>query len=308
MIRTIAKKLHILTGMVLICITGIARSAPLPEYYGVYAVDGGKLIEIKDKPYEFNRNVQFIVFNKTINMLSGSIEIHKSVFVRNEIIVGVGGYNYGEPPKVSKSNKWKKSSAPPVETRIKPISGQPEQVYAVRREPLPPGFYSISFGGETAGYFFVDKKSVFQNFEAGPHCVDLEVSDAFASMMGAGGKEVPCNSKSATPGASSANKTTSKGAQGKSTGDVVSELSRLLSLPIASEDEYKKFREAENKREDQAVGPSNRNRVQDLRKQAADAARWGKWQSVVVFYNPILSFDSEDWGSLLMLSAAYNGL
>ena len=64
MIRTIAKKLHILTGMVLICITGIARSAPLPEYYGVYAVDGGKLIEIKDKPYEFNRNVQFIVFNK----------------------------------------------------------------------------------------------------------------------------------------------------------------------------------------------------------------------------------------------------
>ncbi len=195
MIRAIAKKLHILMGMVLICITGIAHSAPLPEYYGVYAVDGGKLVEIKNvgRLYEFSRNVQFIFFDKRINLLSDSIELRQSVFVRNRVVLSQFGPS--KPSSVSEVNEWTTNkAAPPVEIRIKPIPGQPEQVYAVPRESLPPGAYSISFDNRSGvGYFYVDKESVLRDLNSGLRCVDLKVDPNGLWKD----KEVPCNRESA---------------------------------------------------------------------------------------------------------------
>jgi len=92
-----------------------------------------------------------------------------------------------------------------------------------------------------------------------------------------------------------------------STGSAMSELSRFLSLPIASKEEFKKFGEAELHRAEQAEGPSNRN-VLNLRKQAAGAMQGGRWSQAVEAYNQILAIDPEDWNAWLMLSSSYNEL
>lgn len=302
----VAKKLNILTGIALICITGLAQSAPSVEYYGVYAVEGGKVTELtQDKTInqEFGPKVQILVFNKNVAQLADHIQIRRMVYVRNEIIVGFGN-NFGKPPEVSPHKKWRASKDRLVKTRIKPVPGQPEQVYIVPASPLPPGVYSVGVGGK-GNSFFISKNVVLQNLETGPHCVDLEVSDAFASMMGAGGKEVPCNGKSAAPGARGANDTASGGRQDRPRGNVASELSRLQSLPIASADEYKKFQEEEHRRRDQAP---NHDRISKLREQAATSARWGRCQQVIDLYNQVLSLDPEDWYAFLMMSSCYNEL
>ena len=49
-----------------------------PEFYGIYASNNNKLIEMAEdnkSPYDFGPNVQFLVFQKIAEMYSGSLKI-----------------------------------------------------------------------------------------------------------------------------------------------------------------------------------------------------------------------------------------
>lgn len=87
--------------MIVICKPAI--SATLPEYYGVFAVEDNRLVELRktdtiDK--EFGKDVQFLVFDKNIGIVMKAMSIRRLVFVRNLITTGPTGWK--------QSGWWKK--------------------------------------------------------------------------------------------------------------------------------------------------------------------------------------------------------
>lgn len=202
-----------------------------PEFYGIYANNNNKLIEMAESdknrpPYDFGQNVQFLVFQKRAEMYANGLTIERAIFVRTVNNPGMDGK---QPPK--NVNTWKPRRDGVVSTRTKPVAGQPEQIYVVPRSPLPAGMYIVSVkgGGGELGKFYVDKNQVTQNLERGKDCIDIVVGSGWASyeydLNGGGGKVMPCsNSPTTTSGSNAISSMTTTGA-------VTSQIGVMIRIP-----------------------------------------------------------------------------
>lgn len=171
-----------------------AGDIPIPEFYGLYALEKGKLIELddKDKFYQFDENVKFILYSKVI-ALSGSngFTIRKFLYARNVI-----SKNFNGSPRVDPYNKWVVSSDEPVKTHSKPIPHQPEQIYLAPKEPFQMGVYVFEMGSSPIAYFSVGKSA--DELQSSTACVDVEAAMFSAMVVGSHGKEIPCGSNTTT--------------------------------------------------------------------------------------------------------------
>lgn len=85
-------------------------------------------------------------------------------------------------------------------------------------------------------------------------------------------------------------------------------LEMLGNLPIASDEEFKKFKEGEKSRSTKAMGFFDYLKVGKLRREAAKANNSRNWQEVVNAYQKILAMDPQDWGAFLMLANTYTNM
>jgi len=133
---------------------------PLPEYYGVYALDRGALTELgKDTSEEKRRNfsggVSILVFSK--NLSNPMIPQEKAVlmthrvFVRNEIEMFQG--KGGAETSVSAVERFDLlEELEEIEGRFKPVKGEDEMLIFSPKKPLTPGLYAVLVAGQGFEY------------------------------------------------------------------------------------------------------------------------------------------------------------
>jgi hypothetical protein len=159
---------------------------PLPEFYGSYAIAGGKTVSLDspndnlpkvEVPFGFRstaasvcrsgaaivsltkripilelpRDVQFLVFLQPSGTLSPMLVARDMIldsagFARNVQIKDCSQAHNAHDVKSAAMNAWGSVSLGQVEMRFKPVPGQPEMVIAVPANPLEPGIYSLGRG------------------------------------------------------------------------------------------------------------------------------------------------------------------
>jgi hypothetical protein len=96
----------------------------LPEYYGSYAIDSGKTIELKaEGRVDLSPKAEFIVFHKII---AGGYGVESISIVRR--LFDPWG------------DRW---NSVPLEVRLKPVQGNPEMVRVVPINDFAPGVYVL---------------------------------------------------------------------------------------------------------------------------------------------------------------------
>lgn len=294
-----------------------------PEFYGIYASNNNKLIEMSEgdknkPPYDFGQNVQFLVFQKQAEMYANRLTIERAIFVRTVNNPGMDGE---QPPK--NVNTWKPRSDGAVATRTKPVAGQPEQIYVVPRSPLPAGVYIVSIegGGGEIGKFYVNKDQVVRSLERGEDCIDIVVGGGWASyeydLGGGGGKVMPCsNSSTNTSGSNTTPNTstgtgTGTGASGKVSGaqqiDVDKELSKYLDRPAVSEEEEKRFMREEDARVATLKPSLEFLRLKTSRK-IVMSRNANDYKNIIDLSQQILQIDPADYESIDYLANVYTGV
>ena len=160
----------------------VGQTAPVPEFFGIYATTNGKLIPLTGGRGSFtppqrnlnffdwyNMNAQdrkvlsleggdlrFTLFDAAVADASAGIELYKLPFARNILpqqdalgqVGGLLGQITGQPqPKAAPVSMQKyviaKTDALKIEFLQKPIPGQPQMIQLVPESPLEPGLYSI---------------------------------------------------------------------------------------------------------------------------------------------------------------------
>lgn len=160
----------------------MGQTAPVPEFFGIYATTDGKLIPLSGgrgsfTPPQQNLNffdwndmnaqprkvlslegsdLRFTVFDAAVADASANIELYKLPFARNVLpqqdalgqVGGLLGQISGQPqPKSAPVSMQKyviaKTDALKIELLQKPIPGQPQMIQLVPEAPLEPGMYSI---------------------------------------------------------------------------------------------------------------------------------------------------------------------
>jgi len=171
--------------------------AALPEFYGVYVMENGKYYEGKpgteESSGDFKGTIQILIFEKNVAM-AGGYSLYGLVYGRNKIIKTAEGWST-LPAKgrgVSAYNHWYWSIKHPVDTRIKPVKGEPEMLYMKPRKQLPPGYYAIRRDDEKwMASFFVDKARLPSDLSNSDLCVDIHVSKADKKVIYV--EEMPCS-------------------------------------------------------------------------------------------------------------------
>ena len=187
---------------------------PLPEFYGTYAVSGGKIIGLDantgspDKaPIKvglrnnavavcrngavvtqegpslpvpvFTSDVQFLVFLEQSGqvspmMVAKEMELMPVPFIRN---VQFNGCPNGEQVRSGIENGWGETTQR-LELRIKPVPGQQQMVLTVPSARLAPGVYTLSFDPIANGTMF-KKTYIFAvqpiSQAASSQCFDLSI-------------------------------------------------------------------------------------------------------------------------------------
>lgn len=153
----------------------------LPEYYGIYAVDGGRLVEIKiaqdiEKsqtlmgetffgierlPPKSIPDVYFIIFSSQSPNMEDYALI-KLKFVRNQISVkSFNPRDFSEIDNIESLNIWMGSSPKlsfkKVEWKGKPVAGQPTMLQLVPTQSLSPGLYGFVYSGEVEFWGYVPR-------------------------------------------------------------------------------------------------------------------------------------------------------
>lgn len=289
-----------------------------PEFYGIYASNNNKLIEMAEgnkSPYDFGPNVQFLVYQKMAEMYAGSLEIERAIFVRTVNNPGMDGK---QPPK--NVNTWKPRSDGAVATRTKPVAGQSEQIYVVPRSPLPTGVYIVSIkgGGGEIGKFYVNKDQVARSLERGEDCIDIVVGSGWASyeydIGGGGGKTIPCSGSSQATSGNNATPSmptgtgTNTGASGQISGtqqtNAAKELSKFIdSMPVSEEEEKRLLRE-----EAARAARLNSPDLSRLRQSRKNALKRNDYQGIIDPSLQILQIDPADYESLDYLANLYTAV
>lgn len=195
------KNILIILNLLGLYVCNMAYGSNLPEFYGIYAMDGTKLTEMKnDGSYEFQPQVRFILYSQAAGKLAQAgipvtklVRLSRMSYVRNVIMS-----SFGQPPTVTATNKW--ADEPKISARdraieigIKPVAGNPEQVYLVPRPALENGRYTLK-APEGEFHFYVNRNEVIKDPKNGADCVDYMVDNPFALSMGDIRKVVPCQS------------------------------------------------------------------------------------------------------------------
>jgi hypothetical protein len=139
----------------------IALAQPIPEFFGVYAVTGGKLVELRPfkeerspsltlgntaiqspKFTELTGNVEFIIYSQDAAHFSPSIQRLARVIAQDELALS---------GRVAKRKKLENSWFPlknKEALRIAPVSANPQMMLrAVPGKPLERGLWVLGFGG-----------------------------------------------------------------------------------------------------------------------------------------------------------------
>lgn len=190
--------LFLWTLSVFIIPASVNASTLLPEFYGVYAIDKGKLTELtenwEEKP-ELSKLAKFIVFDKGISQKIQSLKLVKMVYVRN--------YIYRASKEVQKNEEYHliKDKKRSIDFRTKPVKGEDEMVYVVPRNPLVPGIYAMISGDSSDGskkHFAVDIKTHRKNRDSGSDCADMSFNNAFSQVIEGAGSLQPCGRDTST--------------------------------------------------------------------------------------------------------------
>lgn len=299
------KTIRIVLMLLGLYVSNMAYGVKLPEFHGFYAVDGGKLIEIREgENYDLSPTVEFISYH------SGHNGIEKAVFVRD---VHQGG-SFG----VRHENRWRLSGDKEIELRTKPTPGTtmtlgvPDMYYQIPRAPLTTGAYIIR--GMHVTFFINKKESLLRQLE----CLDEYQS-------GLNSKYVPCANTpepqsaggaktSQTPTSTAhpntvTNAGTHTDASGKASGtqqtDAAKELSRFIESPPVSEEEEKRLMREEATR---AARLSSSPDLMRLRQSRRDALKRNDYQGIIDPSLQILQIDPADYESLDYLANLYTAV
>lgn len=192
----------------------VAYAEPVPEFYGLYAVDAGDLHEIKDVKditMSLSPNVRFIYFHKAIASFGGpEVGTRRLSWLRNrtELDGNFGGFD-GSPPtnakrKVTAVRAWgiytREAQETIIALRSKPVSGQPEMIEYVPSEPFAQGAYELMFEESSKGRFYVGKLPSDDAIEQSEDCIDIE---SWGTLSGLALRLLPCQGAGAGTGAGS---------------------------------------------------------------------------------------------------------
>jgi len=99
----------------------------LPEYYGFYALESGRLIDLaKPGAVRLSSKATFLLFDKNVGLITGFGAVRLSQY-------GAVCYRDRNPEELYA----------PVTLMSRPVKGQPELVQFVPSRPLRPGFYRL---------------------------------------------------------------------------------------------------------------------------------------------------------------------
>ena len=169
--------------------------AALPEFYGLFAIDGGKLIQIKQGEVpNFGENVSFLLFDK-------------NVAAAEDVAIYSIGFDTEPHPADDGSFSWQKfaqqgeayqrasqaamtgipEGAVPLETLKKPVPKQNEMLQYVPATPLKPGFYqfgnAVKFWVNKEKYQTTVESNARQELQTG-HWVDASRFATIALIVG----------------------------------------------------------------------------------------------------------------------------
>ena len=196
------------TALLMLGWPAVSQAEPLPEFYGVYVVDGGqihepKFYEANTKWIQVGPSARVIVFDKNIQFVAGpeSVRLNRMSFLRNRIDLDGGGFNAvglsgqrpnNPRPKVEANNRWHPNATAgrDIELRSKPVPNQPEMLVFVPREPLPEGHYAVLVNKKAIGSFRVGPEVDDKVLEASADCIDIE---SWATLSGRREQMLPCS-------------------------------------------------------------------------------------------------------------------
>lgn len=187
-----------------VIITAFAQAAePLPEFYGFYAVDNGRLIELQESgsPPDVGSAVRFIVFQNNLSPQSRGMRVSRMRYLRRSI-------KPDSKPPTKNDDRWYQvnDTTRDIELRAKPIAGQSQMMMLVPRQQLASGAYAVVIGDNHVASIFVNKATVMSDLEKSEDCVDHIYEamgedfswDKFDAIM-AGKRQVVRCSQSMTP-------------------------------------------------------------------------------------------------------------
>jgi hypothetical protein len=185
--------LSLLVGSV---VSPAQASVPIPESYGLYAIERDELSDGTKAPEAgFSPSVRFLFFSKTASMGGWDIFLQRAAYVRYHIDVGAWAVPDTGPVPVKEVRPVKEWSQPAgsgfrrpaflgrVEVRVEPVPGQDEMILIVPVEPLKPGVYVLQVQPGTWWRFAVERSKLV---EMEP-CLDF-----YLPMSLAGAQYEPC--------------------------------------------------------------------------------------------------------------------
>lgn len=309
------KNIRIMLMLLGLYASNVAYGVKLPEYDGLYAVDGNKLIEIDHHHvnYDLPPNVQFTPDTRPMHLsyelpsnvqfigvaLDYGIDLYPVRFVRGLTMDG----------RISTRNYFSSIGygMGMVDIRTKPVQGKSNVVFFVPRAPLATGIYEFAAVHNTSGavIYIPNKKEVYKSTA---WCVD-EVWNKGEQTF------IPCSD---SPTTTSVNNTTTSPATstGTSTGasgkvsrtqqvDAAKELSRFIdSMPVSEEEEKRLMREEATR----AARLNSSPELLRLRQSRRDALKRNDYQGIIDPSLQILQIDPADYESLDYLANLYTAV
>ncbi|HDL15004.1 MAG TPA: HEAT repeat domain-containing protein [Euryarchaeota archaeon] len=156
---------------VILIVSPVLSKIPVPEFYGIYLVANGKLIELKSTKVSFKVNqnglaqipsldiqdtkAYLIIYQKNVN--PNKLDFAKLKFLRSKVVEfqATPGFKnpYMDSRKLINFNMWVLDGI--MKFKVAPIEGKEDMYRLVPEHPLAPGVYAVPAG-------------VFGEVEAGP--------------------------------------------------------------------------------------------------------------------------------------------
>lgn len=184
------KRKHLLVIGILLAVpflytNSLAQKEPLPEFYGFYLVDNGKLIEFKKAQERLllfvqgrgpeisysgldvkDPNVYFILYEKSMdNMITTGLQLFKLVFVKRYIWWEIDGSRR----EIYDINKWLVSDKV-YKLKRKPVEKKQDMLILIPESSLKPGVYAINAFDMPEAYY--DFSVNFDKYDLESEAVD----------------------------------------------------------------------------------------------------------------------------------------
>jgi len=159
-----------------------SQQIPLPQYYGLYAVDQGALVRIGGSPglelenwstqQDLGPDTTFVVYSPAL--ATGSLPLDREVVL--ERVAKVRDERSADGSVIPTPNAWAAPDLPGygIPLQYEPVAGQPDMTIAAPVSPLTPGLYSLKLRG-TDGWnsrFGIAWSSVTTAQYAAQYCVE----------------------------------------------------------------------------------------------------------------------------------------